>query len=393
MSASFSPLHPDEAAPPARPGSGIRWGQGRALTTLRAQFTLVIFMLAFLPNLVLTFMAQPAVPVASLAVWMLLVGGLCGAVGYMLSGTLLRSLSRLQGEVQRGDFAQPHADDPVEILSLRSAFASLLGRLSVEQTRRNAFIATLVHDLKTPLIATGHLTQALTTLPLPEAERREVGVQIQAETTRLLALVQQMADAHRFEREDVQVQTVITDLRALVEGVARRLHPQAEARRLSLCVGGTGSAPVDSPVLERAVTNLVENALRYAHTRIQLSVGPQGVTVSDDGPGLSVPVDTLAQPFNSQPTTIAGQQYTAGTAGLGLFIARRIAEAHGGALLYDRSPLPAPPEIPPETSPGSDPSQLDPTQPSPTQPGPAQRDPAQSAPLTHFTLHLPEVTP
>ncbi|PNY80333.1 sensor histidine kinase [Deinococcus koreensis] len=370
MSAGHPPLHPDEVALPAPERAGVRWGRGRALTTLRAQFTLVIFMLAFLPNLVLTFMAQPTVPLASLAVWMLLVGGLCGAVGYMLSGTLLRSLSRLQGEVQRGDFAQPHADDPVEILSLRSAFGSLLGRLGVEQTRRNAFIATLVHDLKTPLIATGHLTQALTTLPLPEAERREVGVQIQAETGRLLALVQQMADAHRFEREDVRVHTAPTDLRALLDGVARRLQPQADGRGLRLSVTGAGQAHVDAPVLERAVTNLVENAVRYAQTGIQLAAGPLGVTVSDDGPGLSVPVDVLAQPFNSQPTTIAGQQYTAGTAGLGLFIARRIAEAHGGALVYDRSPAPAPPDIPPEAVPTPPPTEL-----------------------THFTLHLPEVTP
>ncbi|THF87961.1 HAMP domain-containing histidine kinase [Deinococcus sp. KSM4-11] len=335
--------------------------------TLRSQFTLVIFMLAFLPNLVLTFMAQPSVPVASLVSWMVVVGGLCAAVGYLLSGTLLRSLSLLQSEVERGDFAQPHADDPAEILALRSAFADLLGRLSVEQTRRNAFIATLVHDLKTPLIATGHLTGVLTTLPLPDAEKREVGAQIQAETTRLLALVQQMADAHRFEREDVNVHRQATDLRALLDGVARRVHPQADARGLSVQVHGHGEADVDAQVLERAITNLTENAVRYATHEIILSVTPRGVIVSDDGPGLTVPISELAQPFNTQPTTIAGQQYTAGTAGLGLFIARRIAEAHGGSLQYDR----APPDIPPE-------------------PPSHARPPAT---YTHFTLVLPEVIP
>ncbi|GHF34579.1 signal transduction histidine kinase [Deinococcus metalli] len=337
--------------------------------TLRAQFTLVIFMLAFLPNVVLTFMAQPSVPAVSLIGWMVVVGGLCAAVGYLLSGTLLRSLSLLQSEVERGDFAQPHPDDPAEILSLRSAFGDLLGRLGVEQTRRNAFIATLVHDLKTPLIATGHLTKVLTTLPLPDAEKREVGVQIQAETTRLLALVQQMADAHRFEREDVQIHPDPTDLRALLDNVARRVQPQVTERGLSLLVTGHGEADVDARVLERAVINLTENALRYATREVVLSVTPRGVVVSDDGPGLSVPVSELAQPFNTQPTTIAGQQYTAGTAGLGLFIARRIAEAHGGGLHYDR----APPDTPP-----------DPDRPPADAPLPVH---------THFTLLLPEVTP
>ncbi|GAA0521154.1 HAMP domain-containing sensor histidine kinase [Deinococcus depolymerans] len=351
------------AAPASHTPAARRGALGRS--TLRAQFTLVIFMLAFLPNVVLTITARPSVPPGTLLAWMLVVGTLCALVGYVLSGTLLRSVSRLQSEVERGDFTQPHPDDPNEILALRGAFSGLLARLGTEQGRRNAFMATLVHDLKTPLIATGHLTRALTTLPLPEEERRAVGDQIQAETTRLLALVQQMADAHRFEQEDVTVQLVPTNLRALLDGVATRLAPQAT--RTTLSVEGYGHASVDPTVLDRAVTNLTVNALRYAHTHVQLNVTARGIEVTDDGPGLPAPLDTLAQPFNAQPTTIAGQQYTAGTAGLGLFIVRRIAEAHGGTLHYDRAP--------------------------PGPPLPAPASPAPTPVLTRFTLELPEVTP
>ncbi|EYB69257.1 sensor signal transduction histidine kinase [Deinococcus phoenicis] len=345
------------------------------LGTLRAQFTLVIFLLAFLPNLVLTLTARPGVAPTLMALWMVLVAALCGAVGYLLSGVLLRPLSRLKAEVQRGDFAQPHqaqphSDDPGEIRALRGAFADLLERLSTEQARRNAFMATLVHDLKTPLIATGHLTRILTDHPLPEAERREVGRELLTENARLLALVQQMADAHRFEREEVCVSTRPTDLRGMLDGVARRLMPQAQARGLTLCVTGHGTAPADAAVLERAVTNLTENALRYARTRVALAVTPAGVEVHDDGPGLGAPLAELAQPFNAQPATIAGQQYTAGTTGLGLFIARRIAEAHGGRLTYARtSGSPAFPERD------------------------AERHGDPTAPHSVFTLNLPEVTP
>lgn len=340
----------------------------RARMSLRTQFTAVIFLLAFLPNLGVTLMSPAGLSPLSLA-WMLLVGLLSAFIGYYLSGALLQPVSRLEAEVKGGNFADAHADDPSEVRALRAAFNSLLGRLGTEQARRNAFIATLVHDLKTPLIATGHLTQALTTLPLPESERREVGVQIQAETGRLLALVQQMADAHRFERDDVRLQLQPTDLRALLDDVARRLAPQMEARGLGMSVQGTGHARVDPQVLERAVMNLSENALRYAENRVQFSVTPQGISISDDGPGLSLPLDELAQPFNAQPATIAGQQYTAGTAGLGLFIARRIAEAHGGQLTYQRSL--SPPGLPPATP------ALSTTPPT----------------LTTLTINLPEVTP
>ncbi|MFB9992412.1 sensor histidine kinase [Deinococcus oregonensis] len=389
--ASMSTAPNRAAAPLASTGQAKRQSSGavRRRATLRGQFTLVIFMLAFLPNLVLTFTAQPNVPTLTLMVWMLLVGLLCALTGYVLSGALLRPLNRLETEVNRGDFAQPHSDDPAEIRALRGAFTTLLDRLGTEQGRRSAFMATLVHDLKTPLIATGHLTHALTAYPLPEAERREVGLQIQAETARLLALVQQMADAHRFEREEVQVQSVQTDLRALLDGVARRVVSQAEARGVSLSVSGSGLAPVDAPVMERAVTNLTENAVRYAHTRVQLSVTAQGICVEDDGPGLSGDLADLAQPFNSQPALIAGQHYTAGTAGLGLFIVRRIAEAHGGQLLYERRPPEQlAPDLPEQPYPPPPPSVHDPTDTNiPAVPG--TLSPSSSL----FTLTLPEVTP
>ena len=363
MMSSSTGLNP--AAPPA--GSGL----GRL--SLRTQFTAVIFLLAFLPNLGVTLMSPAGLTFINL-LWMLLVGLLSAFMGFFLSGALLQPVSRLEAEVKRGDFGETHPDDPSEIRSLRHAFTGLLGRLGTEQARRNAFMATLVHDLKTPIIATGHLTKALTTLPLPETERREVGAHIQAETTRLLALVQQMSDAHRFEREDTNLTLQPTDLRALLDDVARRLGARADAARMSLTVQGSGHALTDAAVLERAVTNLVENALRYARSGVELRVEPQGISVSDDGPGLNLPLDELAQPFNTQPTVIAGQQFTAGTAGLGLFIARRIAEAHGGQLVYTRVNRPA---LPPPKPPDSDPEPV----------------PAVSTPVTKLTITLPEVTP
>ncbi|MBB5235461.1 signal transduction histidine kinase [Deinococcus budaensis] len=331
----------------------------RRTGTLRTQFTLVIFLLAFLPNLALTLPARQGEAASALAAWMVLVAVLCGAVGYLLSGVLLRPLRRLEAEVGQGRFAAAHADDPGEIRALRGAFAELLARLATEQERRAAFMATLVHDLRTPLIATGHLARVLSERALPEGERRELGRELLAENARLLALVEQMADAHRFEREDVRLSPRPCDLRALLCGVARRLTPQAGARGLSLTVSGAGHARVDPAVLERAVTNLADNALRYARTRVELRVTPAGLEVRDDGPGLGAPLSDLAQPFNAQPATIAGQQYTAGTAGLGLFIVRRIAEAHGGGLAYAHTVPAGPP----------------------------------TSPHSIFTLTLPEVTP
>lgn len=317
----------------------------RLPSSLRTQITAVIALMAFLPNLVITVVASPSLPMLPLAVWMGLVALLSGMIAWLLSGLLLRPLIRLRAEVEQADFGAPWPDDPTEIVALRGAFSGLLGRLGTEQARRNAFMATLVHDLKTPLIATGHLVHSLTHFDLSADEKAEISDHLLTENRRLLSLVSQMADAHRFERDDVRLDPQATDLRSLLVRVAGRLEQAAAERYLRLMVVGAGQAVVDAAVLERAVTNLTDNALRYAHSEVVLAVVPQGLEVRDDGPGLEGDLDELAQPFNSQPALIAGQHYTAGTAGLGLFIARRIAEAHGGGLYYFRDP-PEPPERP-----------------------------------------------
>ena len=357
------------------------------LNTLRFQFTLVIFLLAFIPNAVLTLGAgrdlgmlsgmlgdgMPGGAALPLGLWLIAVAALSALMGWVLSGALLKPLSRLTGELARGEFrpapdgAPPEglatglaaglapetrgslpAGEPQGVLALRGAFGGLLERLGTEQGRRSAFMATLVHDLKTPLVATGHLIRTLSSRPLPELERHAMGEHLLTENARLLELVQQMADAHRFEREDVSLNAADTDLRALLERVAARIRQGRSALggtvlsgtglAVQVVVSGEGHASVDAAVLERAVANLADNALRYASHRLELRVGSGGLSVCDDGPGLPVgsSIETLAQPFNAQPVVIAGQKYTAGTAGLGLYIVRRISEAHGGDLSYHR---------------------------------------------------------
>ena len=349
------------------------------LNTLRFQFTLVIFLLAFIPNAVLTLGAgrdlgilsgmlggwMPGGAALPLGLWLIAVAALSALMGWVLSGALLKPLSRLTGELARGEFRPAPEDvtsaglatetkgglpsgEPQEVLALRGAFGGLLERLGTEQGRRSAFMATLVHDLKTPLVATGHLIRTLSSRPLPDLERHAVGEHLLTENARLLELVQQMADAHRFEREDVSLNASNTDLRALLERVAVRIRQGRSAISgavlnpsglgVQVVVSGEGHSNVDAAVLERAVANLADNALRYASSRLELRVGSGGLSVCDDGPGLpeGSSIETLAQPFNAQPVEIAGQKYTAGTAGLGLYIVRRISEAHGGDLSYSR---------------------------------------------------------
>jgi signal transduction histidine kinase len=76
----------------------------------------------------------------------------------------------------------------------------------------------------------------------------------------------------------------------------------------------------------------LDNAIRYAKHKVSLLVEGASLTVIDDGTGLPTSLEELALPFNTQHVELAGQQYTSGTGGLGLFIAQRITIAHGGNL-------------------------------------------------------------
>jgi signal transduction histidine kinase len=324
-------------------------------TSLRVQTALVIVVLSALPNLVMaTTVLLPAYQRAgeltpatwvSLVLWMVGVVMVSAAIGFLLSKRLLepllslgRDVSVLPQTVRRLAAARlpVSGKEPREVLSLKRSFNDLLEQVQLEQSRRNAFMATLMHDLKTPLIAANHLLDVvLDDQHLSREERVDVVSQLVDENQALIDLVQKMVDAHRFEREDVALKRQLIPLGPLLHTIMARVRPLAEEGGISLEVRGEATVSVDPKEFERALYNLVSNAVRYAHSRITVEIYSGVIRLSDDGPGLPAPLDKLAQPFSVQPVEIAGERYAAGAGGLGLFIARRIVEAHGGRLVTE----------------------------------------------------------
>lgn len=301
--------------------------------TLRVQVAAVIALLSFIPNLGVTLMFGGGEPL--LLAWLLVVVLASAGIGAYLARQLVRPLTAFAAEVRAGEPLAAHPEDPAELRELRRVFARLLAGLREERARRDAFTATLIHDLKTPIVAAAHLTVALAG-DLTPPQRREIADAMAAEHARLLRLVGQLSDAHRMERPDFAVSPAPCDLAAQAGPLLARLAPLARERGVQLRLCGAGSAPLDPAAFERALTNLLENALRYAQGRVHLRLSPGRVQVIDDGPGLLRPLADLARPFAGEQVHIAGRPYTAGTAGLGLYIATRVMQAHGGALGYRR---------------------------------------------------------
>jgi signal transduction histidine kinase len=152
-----------------------------------------------------------------------------------------------------------------------------------------------------------------------------------AEQHRMLALVQSLVDAARVEQGRRVAERVRVDLKDVMDRVAA-----AVVRRdgVEVVVSGAGHGFGDIQSIERALTNLVENAVRHARTRVRATLYQGLVRIEDDGSGLPGPLDLLSRPFVGMSDK-SQEGAPAGAAGLGLYIARQLLEAQGGRVTLE----------------------------------------------------------
>jgi signal transduction histidine kinase len=319
--------------------------QTRASLSLRIVLLLFVAAITLFPTIGVVFALystgnfrfEPWLPI-----WIVLVTVFSLLNGLIAANTLLKPLLLLRDELSKLASRKERlasleieagSEHPIEVRTVRQAFGNLLEALREENQKRGAFMATLVHDLKTPIIAANHALSAIEQNDTLTRDERILLVKaIRQENETLLALVQKMVDANRFERDDVQLQLESAELRPIAEAVVHRTLAQAKEKNILVRLEGNGTALIAKKELERAVQNLLDNAIRYAASRVEITLENGKITVSDDGAGLPTDLEQLVKPFNSERVQMAGREYTSGTGGLGLFIVHRIAELHGGRL-------------------------------------------------------------
>ena len=157
------------------------------------------------------------------------------------------------------------------------------------------------------------------------------------------ATVENLLTLARIDEGSLQLLRTPVALAEVATSVAANLRPLADAKRIHLGVGGDGAViRGDRERLDQAVTNLVENALKYTEAGGDVIVsvwrreGESGLTVSDTGSG--IPTDTLPRIFDRFVRADASRSSAAGGSGLGLAICREIVEAHGGRIRATSAP-------------------------------------------------------
>jgi signal transduction histidine kinase len=206
---------------------------------------------------------------------------------------------------------------------------------------RRELVANVSHDLRTPLASIqGYVeTLLLKDHDLDPATRRDHLTIIRRAVEKLTRLVRQLFELSKLDARQIQPQYEKFAISELVHDVVQKFEPQAKQRDINLSMRSPPRALFidgDIAMIERAVENLIDNALRYTPERghVLVSAEPQDrfacVSVSDDGPG--IPPEEAANIFDRFYRLDKSRSSGSEGAGLGLAITRKIVEAHGGSV-------------------------------------------------------------
>jgi signal transduction histidine kinase len=227
-----------------------------------------------------------------------------------------------------------------ELAVLAAEVEAMAARLAAEEHARRELVASVSHDLRTPITTLQLIAEGLEDgIFEPERVRDKlhlIGTHVRA----LAALIDDLFELSRLEAGDVHWSVQQVRLDELVQETIEAMRPQADAGGVQVRAEldqRLGHARGNPEQLQRVLFNLIQNAIRHTPAdgsivvRAEPAPGPAvEIEVADSGVGIDPAAgDRIFEPFVQGPSRIAGEN---GSAGLGLAIARAIVTAHGGRI-------------------------------------------------------------
>lgn len=275
---------------------------------------------------------------------------LAGAGGYFLARQSFASVidmgrkaSSIDSESLDSRLSVHNTGDEMD--ELASIFNDMLSRLERSFVGQRQFMADASHELRTPIASLrAEASVALSQERTPEEYKSSL-VGVRDEARRLSAIVDDLFTLARLDAEDTILQRQDVFLEELLVEAVSRLRPLAEDRgvKLSFRPNVEARCSGDPVLLDRVITNLVDNAIKFGKRdgSVWIALETDGkshtVRVRDDGSG--IPLEAQPHVFDRFFRADAARTRSAATggAGLGLSIAWRIARAHGGNLVLTSS--------------------------------------------------------
>jgi two-component system heavy metal sensor histidine kinase CusS len=234
-------------------------------------------------------------------------------------------------------------DAPTELREMGAAFNAMLDRLEDGVQRLSGFAADLAHDLRTPVNTLMVETQVALSRPRTAEEYQVLLASNSEEYERLARMIENTLFLARVDNAQLALRRESLDLQAELQRIHDYFDILAEDLGVRFMVASPPlRAEIDPVLLQRAVSNLVSNAIRHtpAGGEVQLSAremeGGIELAVSNTGPGIAP--EHLPHIFDRYYRADAARSDHAHSAGLGLSIVRAIMELHDGNIRVDSEP-------------------------------------------------------
>jgi signal transduction histidine kinase len=276
---------------------------------------------------------------------LLLGGSLAVGIALLLTFVLSRRmtspievLAKAARRLGHGDLSQRvRLQGESEVTALAEAFNSMAADLEyAEQLRRN-MVADVAHELRTPLSNIQGYLEAIRD-GVVEPDAAAIG-SLNEETSLLSRLVNELQELSLAEAGELKLVYQAEDIANLVKQAVTPWQPQVTARKLSLSVELPADLPlvnIDWQRVNQVLHNILENAVAHTPKGGTINVAASGkgkwveVSVSDTGEG--IPAEDLPHIFERFYRVDKSRARATGGSGLGLTIAKRLIEAHGGTI-------------------------------------------------------------
>lgn len=233
--------------------------------------------------------------------------------------------------------AWPVKDDSGKVSGLVAMFSNVTDRVLLQQQRED-FVATLTHDLKTPVLATNRAVKFLLDGDFGAItdSQKDILENVLQSNSALYSLVQTLLDVYRFDSGVKELHMRSCNLAALLIQLVTEIMPLAQHKSVELKAVVPGNAKdvlCDAEEIRRVIQNLVDNSLKFTPKdgSITVAMDQSGqktvISVADTGRG--IPEENKPKLFQRFWHAGSTGRYYAST-GLGLYLCRRIVEGHGG---------------------------------------------------------------
>lgn len=276
----------------------------------------------------------------------MLVGTLvAAAIALLIARRGLRPLTEMKAALQK--IGPHHLEErvtatawPAELQPLAAAFDAMLSRLEESFTRLSQFSADIAHELRTPIGNIRGAAEVMLTRARTAEEYCETLESAAAECERLSTVIDRLLFLARADAAEERISRTCFDARAVLEKLAAYYAPLAQECEVTIDCEGAGEIYADAVLFGRAVSNLIDNALRFtpAGGTIRLTIVAEitrtKISVADTGSGIAP--EHLPRVFDRLYRADASRSSRG--AGLGLALVKSIAELHGGTATITSAP-------------------------------------------------------